>query len=74
MRNAEWGMGLRLSSTLPIQHSPLINLKLRRRDLVEPLAQFAPQRIGPSDLLWISVAFGKRVEPVERKASRNRVL
>ncbi len=78
VQNVEWrmrnGEGLGCGST-PIPHSTLpIRIELRRRNLVEPLAQLAPQPIGPTRVLRISVAFGKRVEPIESKASCNRVL
>ncbi len=59
----------------PIPHSSFhIYAKLRRRHVVEALAQLAPQLVGQARSLRISVALGKRVEPVERKASCKRIL
>ena len=48
--------------------------KLGRGDVVEGLAELAAERVGPAGVSRISVALGSRVEPVERKASCNRVL
>jgi hypothetical protein len=59
--------------TCIIRHSSF-NAKLRRRDLIEPIAQLAPQQVGPSRLRRITVALGKRVEPIERNPSCKRVL
>jgi hypothetical protein len=60
---------------LPHSHSSFhICFEFRRRHIVEPFAQLAPQFVGQARSLRISVAVGKRVEPIESKASCKRIL
>ena len=63
-----------LHSSFVIRTFVISKFEFRRRNLIKSLAQLTPQPVGPGDLMRISVALGKRVEPVERKASCNRVL
>jgi hypothetical protein len=73
MANAEWGPDE--SPSCPIPHAARsMDLELCRRDVVEPLAELAPQLVGPTRALRITVAVGSRVEPIECKASCKRVL